>query len=139
MSSFSHLDLILKTLHKHSNRQYIPAASIKALLRRKVSSGSGRFLRKSLRTPVITLISSTLLSGGRVFPLIIFSFSSFTMRSWPETLYRPTWAVEKTDESSSHCLAAVILYYYSMTELIRDVMICYNYFRERIGAMTHSF
>ena len=68
-----------------------PAASMKALLRWKVSSGSGRFLKKSLRAPATTLISSTLLSWGRVFPLISFSFSSFTKRSWPETLYRPTW------------------------------------------------
>ena len=72
-----------------------PAASRKALLRWKVSSGSGRFLRKSLRTPVMTLISSTLLSGGRVFPLISFSFSSFTKRSWPESLYRPTCSEKK--------------------------------------------
>lgn len=63
-----------------------PAASMKTLLRRKVRSGSGRFLRKSLRTPVMTLMSSTLLREGKVLPRISFSFSSFTWRSWPEIL-----------------------------------------------------
>lgn len=70
-----------------------PAASMKVLLRWKVSSGSGRLRKKSLRAPAMTFMSSTLLSCGSVFPLSSFSFSSFTERSLPETLYRPTWRV----------------------------------------------
>lgn len=100
---------------RHSNRlcrTVSPAASMKALLSWKVRSGSGRFLRKSLRTPVMTWMSSILLSAGRVFPLISFSFSSFTKRSWPETLYRPTWG-KKQDKRNRLSLSGCLWYHSS--------------------------
>ncbi|TNN35277.1 hypothetical protein EYF80_054562 [Liparis tanakae] len=68
-----------------------PAACVKAACSRKVSSGSGRFLRKSFSAPATAWMSSTAWSGGTLFPRSSFSFSAFTTRSWPDT--RPsTWA-----------------------------------------------
>lgn len=62
---------------------------MKGRFRRLVSRGSLRFLRKSLRRLQMACTSSTLLSSGTVFPRKNFSFSSFTVRSQPETRYRP--------------------------------------------------
>lgn len=68
-----------------------PAASMKGRLRLNVRRGSLRFLRKSLRTPVMTWTSSTLLSTGTVLQRRNFSFSSFTWRSAPDRRYKPVW------------------------------------------------
>lgn len=68
-----------------------PAASMKARLRRKVSRGSFRFRRKSLRRPVTAWTSSTLLSSGTLLPRRNFSFSSRMVRSAPDSRYRPVW------------------------------------------------
>lgn len=76
----------------HSN---VPAASMKARLRWKVRRGSFRFLRKSFRRPVMAWISSTLLSTGTVLLRRNFSFSSFTVRSAPDSRYKPACRKEK--------------------------------------------
>lgn len=75
----------------HRSQTHVPAASMKGRLRRKVRRGSLRFLRKSLRRPVMAWISSTLLSTGTVLPRRNFSFSSFTVRSAPDRRYSPAW------------------------------------------------
>lgn len=67
----------------------VPAASMKGRLRRKVRRGSLRFLRKSLRRPVMAWMSSTLLSMGTVLPRRNFSFSSLMVRSEPDRRYNP--------------------------------------------------
>lgn len=76
----------LQTGHNKTN---VPAASMKARFRRNVRRGSFRFLRKSLRRPVIAWMSSTLLSTGTVLLRRNFSFSSLTVRSAPDRRYRP--------------------------------------------------
>lgn len=68
---------------------FLPAASMKALLRRAVRRGSLRLRRKSLRRPHMAWISSTLLSRGTAFPRRNLSLSSFIVRSQPEIRQRP--------------------------------------------------
>lgn len=70
---------------------HIPAASMKGRFSLKVRRGSLRFLRKSLRRPVMAWISSTLLSTGTVLLRRNFSFRSFTVRSAPDRRYSPVW------------------------------------------------
>lgn len=69
---------------------------MKALFSRKVRRGSLRFRRKSFNRLQMAWMSSTLLRRGTVFTLRNFSFSSLTVRSQPETRYRPVWGQEDT-------------------------------------------
>lgn len=73
-------------------RAFVPETSTNVRCNLKVTSGSFSFRRKSLSTPQITWMSWTLLSWGGALPSRRRSFSSFTKRSPPGTLYRPRWA-----------------------------------------------